>query len=427
MRKGFTTRLGPSTILVRIEQNRNTNGMSRNDYLLFAISEGFGGGVRSFSVVPWLFLFALQTYPDVDSTNAAGRDTSAGNAAHSDMSVETRGPRSVEFGIAYPPIHNGKARKASEAWLSELGVSVIRFSVDWRLIEPVRGSYRWRGLDARLRFAEDHSLKVMLTIKALGPEWACARPRSPKSCVFADTSAYREFVQRLLERYAGKISRVQFGNEWDLKHWYAGTPREYVLFNNITYEQVQRHAPGTRLVLGGITKAYSLYVLLCKEDADLGPGNVALQKHRSAKMWRSEHKRKCSRGAPLAERVEYVFANARYDCIDVHLYDDCENWPRYIDVLGKLSDAPIVLSEFGGPNPNYEHRSESYHAQRLGTCLDVVTRLPIEQAYYFPLVNLPKAPHGASGLVDGDLRRKQAYSVLKDFLNPDADSAGGSP
>ncbi len=44
------------------------------------------------------------------------------------------------------------------------------------------------------------------------------------------------------------------------------------------------------------------------------------------------------------EKVLFVFNNAKYDIIDIHLYDDAENWHKYIDLLPK--DKPIIVTEF---------------------------------------------------------------------------------
>jgi len=40
----------------------------------------------------------------------------------------------------------------------------------------------------------------------------------------------------MLNRYKNQIAKIQFGNEWNLEFWYAGTAQDFVAANNILYD-----------------------------------------------------------------------------------------------------------------------------------------------------------------------------------------------
>jgi hypothetical protein len=48
----------------------------------------------------------------------------------------------------------------------------------------------------------------------------------------------------------------------------------------------------------------------------------------------------------VLENTLKVIKEAKYDILDLHLYDDAENWFTYFNILKNISDKPIIVSEF---------------------------------------------------------------------------------
>ncbi len=111
---------------------------------------------------------------------------------------------------------------------------------------------------------------------------------------------------------------------------------------------------------------------------------------------------------------------AKYDVIDIHLYDDPENWQFYYDAVAKNAPGvPILVSEFGGPNVLTEPYTDDYHAQRVQAYLDKIATLQVAEAYYFTLVESPDAneAHVKSGLLTQGpaYLPKPAYYVVQSW------------
>ncbi len=240
-----------------------------------------------------------------------------------------------------------------------------------------------------------------------------ARKTENETCVFQDEEAFRNYVSVLLIRYCGKIDKVQFGNEWDNLTWYPGTAEEFVRDANIVYDVVQEVSPETPVVLGGLTAAYPIYITVCKNGASLNFNALDLKDNVdiNARIERTV----CSRDE-LEARVEYVIENASYDMVDLHLYDTSEHWPLLVDVVRQLTDKSLIISEFGGPSSVFENYSQAYHAQRLEHYLLTLQSLPIEEAYYFNLVDNPTTYHSRSGLFTIGRRKKAAFDVMQRML-----------
>jgi hypothetical protein len=116
------------------------------------------------------------------------------------------------------------------------------------------------------------------------------------------------------------------------------------------------------------------------------------------------------------QNIDYVFANADYDILDIHLYDDPENWPEYLSVLPE--NKPILVSEFGGPNSEFECTDAAYQAVRMEQYIDAVEQLPIIEAYYFKLVESDSSYHKDSGLFYSNYTVKPARNVFAERLTP---------
>lgn len=320
---------------------------------------------------------------------------------------------SLPIGLAFPPISTASGLAFTIKQMDALDMTLIRIGTNWAHREPEPGVYYWDPLDERINALHENGASIMLTIPASGPDWACGDVSANETCVFQDTDAFRAYVTALLTRYDGKLDKVQFGNEWDSLSWYPGTPEEYAASANIVFDVVQEVSPETTVVLGGLTAAYPLYVTACENRETLSFDTMELKTN--ADLQDRIQRQVCSRDE-LTARVAHVLAHARYDMLDLHLYDTSEYWPQFVAVIKTLSDAPLIISEFGGPSSAFEHYSRSYHAQRLEQYLLTLDALPIEEAYYFTLVDSPGAYHKQTGLFTVARGKKEAFDVMQRMI-----------
>ena len=319
----------------------------------------------------------------------------------------------VSWGISFPPVADAEQVEITRKHLRDLGVTRIRFSEHWSLREPQKGKYNWAPLDWRMRFVEEEGLSLMLTIESNGPEWACGKPANDQSCVFSDLDAFRAYVRALLTRYQGKIDKIQFGNEWQTTYWYAGGARDFVAANNVVYEEAKRISPDTKVVLGGFSIG-ALHVLGARE------GRVDRFHQADGTLISGERLKEMMNSKELhsgIERIRDVCTRAKYDIVDLHLYDDSENWAAYVEVAKALVKKPIVVSEFGGPHQLVERYTDAYHAECVGRYMETLSAIGVQEAYYFKLVesNSAQKHHVKSSLLDRNGKVKPAYAVFRGF------------
>lgn len=310
---------------------------------------------------------------------------------------------SKTYGFSFPPFANERQMDLTIHELGQLHVDRVRLAIDWRNREPSKGVYDWGPMDRRMARAREANVSVFLTVPAIGPDWACEGEGG--MCVFNDESSFRDYVKQIVTRY--ELDKIQFGNEWETD--YPGGMDTYIRFNNILYNVTKAYSPGTTVVLGGITKAYPLIELYCEGGAkpDFSDMRFAEGYDERSLLKRIDDEL-C--GSGISADVRMVFREARYDMIDIHLYDDPLNWKAYLDVLP--DNVAVVVSEFGGPSSVFEETGGIYQARRLYAYLETIEVLPVTEAYHFKLVDTSYSYHAHSGLLDENLRRKPAYQIF---------------
>lgn len=322
-----------------------------------------------------------------------------------------------QYGISFPPFSNKKQIDFSVKELAELGVDKVRLAIDWSNREPEKGSYNWKPMDLRMDLAKENGLKVLLTVPNNGPDWACSKVKDEKGCVFKNKEDFQLFVREILKRY--QLDKIQFGNEWD--NAFIGSAEEFVEYNNLLYEITKEVSPKTKVVLGGITRAYPIQEIYCNRGVKLDFSGIEFKNGYTAEKILAKLKRDyCD--SDVKERVLYALENAKYDILDIHLYDDPANWQDYLELLPK--EKPIIVTEFGGPSSVFEKTNQDYQAGRIQEYLETIESLPIEEAYYFKLVDSKTSFHKETGLFDGKLKQKKAYGIFKSCVSSSLSSEG---
>ena len=171
-----------------------------------------------------------------------------------------------------------------------LGAGLVRVYVYWAQVEPRRGEFDWRVVDAVTGQLAD-SDEVWVTVCSSSP-WGTRVPtdfQPPSPAV--DDAAYERFVTALVERFAGRVRYWQCNNEpSNAGLTWAGSAEDYVHQLRIFTGAVRRAAPAARVVLGG-----------CGYDMLSSPA-----------------------GSPPRAFFETVVSEAEdsFDLFSVHLYDD---------------------------------------------------------------------------------------------------------
>jgi len=332
------------------------------------------------------------------------------------------GATDIKAGMSFPPFADSQQIEFTIGEIKKLAIDRIRIAVDWRDREPKQGAFSWTPMDRRITAATEGNISIFLTIISLGPDWACLPPGSDGACMI-DENALKTFIEELLVRYEN-IDKIQFGNEWEsgaddgTAYIAPASIEKFVTYNNILYDAVQRLSPDTQVVLGGLTRTSPIVEYYANKGnypdfSGIELANGATEEYLKNQVDKIKTEYKSS---GIKQNIDYVFGHAEYDIIDIHLYDDPENWAEYLSVLPE--GKPIVVSEFGGPNSEFENTAPAYQAERMDDYIDAIEELPITEAYYFKLVESDASYHKDSGLFFRSLIAKPARNVYAGRLTP---------
>jgi len=339
------------------------------------------------------------------------------------------------FGLSFPPVSDSEQLQFTEDALYRLNCDHVRFSVHWKYIEPVNDVWRWDSFDKPMTFMRDHNISILLTIEANGPDWACSddpKENNERSCVFQNISYFEDFVFQLATRYAGYIDKIQFGNEVLDDSFFIGSVEDYALASTVTYEVFKQVSPCTSVVLSGFsTGVLRRYVA--------GEHNVSIPVYFQGKILSGDELEaflELDWVKKENDEVDFLLQHCMYDIIDIHLYDDVENWDEiYTVMLQQANGKEIIVSEFGGPlvyciglgddpfitllgpTETEEIYTDAYHAKTLYRYMLKLNEIGIDEAYYFKLVENNDGNGAAkSGLIDfPQLKEKPGFYVFQEI------------
>ena len=134
--------------------------------------------------------------------------------------------------------------------LDELGVDIVRYTIDWRAVERSRGNRDWSSVDPILNGLRAHGIPAVVTIWGT-PRWA----NGGRSANWAPNRAadFANFAAAAAKRYR-HVKKWLIWNEPNQRRWLKPTtPRTYVTkLLNPAYAAIKRTSGGTR-VAGGVT------------------------------------------------------------------------------------------------------------------------------------------------------------------------------
>ena len=131
--------------------------------------------------------------------------------------------------------------------VAEAGIAWIRVDFNWDTIEPERGVYDWIITDAVVSEAGARGLNIYATL-AYSPGWANGGQHRNTPPV--DPYDWYAFVHTVASRYRGSVRHWGMWNEPNFKHFWSGSPEQYI--NSILEEGARavRDADPDGLVLG---------------------------------------------------------------------------------------------------------------------------------------------------------------------------------
>jgi polysaccharide biosynthesis protein PslG len=105
------------------------------------------------------------------------------------------------------------------------GIAWIRVDFNWFMMEPERGVYDWTTTDAVVGDARARGLNIYATL-AYSPAWANGNqaPNTPP----VDPQDWYAFVYTTVSRYRGSVQHWGMWNEPNFKHFFSGSPDQYI-------------------------------------------------------------------------------------------------------------------------------------------------------------------------------------------------------
>jgi len=337
----------------------------------------------------------------------------------------------TSFGI-YPQSSSNLAINISATKIKDLQIKYTSDFEDWHWRQPTNESnYLWNGRDRMMYdFTEASGASIYLRITPWGLDsngdvnWYCDPTKvDDYSCVFLPEyeDDFRDYVTALVQRYPD-MPKIQFGNEWT-GAGFIGDEYDYVKYANWVYDIAKNNSPDMPVVLGSITSLPMKYVAHCLLD-ESDPNYLDHFYYKGYNIPEENLTQACNGFAHGFVKFQYALENAKYDMVDIHLYDDPENWDEYVNILRSMTDKPVIVSEFGGPSPHIpETLNETFQAEELRKYMDKILEMNILEAHYFQLVETPATYHSKSGLIKATslnpliVVEKPTYNVFKEYTN----------
>jgi hypothetical protein len=208
----------------------------------------------------------------------------------------------------------------------KLNAGFSRVILFWSQLEPAKGDFNWKPLDAWLDQLQSPE-EGMLTIYSASP-WATRTP----AWVFPPSPAhnpedYARFTTELVTRVDGRVRYFQNDSEPNNPMFWAGSKQEFVDQLRVFAKAVRGADPKAKVVLGG-------------SDGLFDPtGTHQLPGQEQSLDW-----------------FEYAIGNAAgdYDIFDLHLYADPYTIPARVNFIrGRMAahgyEKPIIAAESHGP------------------------------------------------------------------------------
>lgn len=314
------------------------------------------------------------------------------------------------IGVSFPAITTKDQQSLSIKHLKALKISKIKMDVNWEYIEKDFNEYTWGPLDYRINTFIENDIEVFIGISSNLP--SIYQTSENPEITLEKGEAFEAFLIALVSRYQNKVTKIQFGNEWDHPELgYKNSVEDFIGLNNILYTVTKNINPSIDIVLGGVTTNYFYYQLFEVHNLDIERKNRLLI-NPDQHLLSFIEKIKISMANGLELRINRVLNESLYDIADLHVYDEAELFDDIVNLFSNMINKPLLISEYGAPNPDYENFSEQYQLDRTRIILETLAPLDLVEIYHFSLFD-HDAYHGRNGLLDGKGRKKLIYELYE--------------
>ena len=131
----------------------------------------------------------------------------------------------------------------------------------WLNIEPADDAWDFSRLDQFVAKAELHGVRDILLVLGGTPRWAAAQVRPADAPWLGPGSAsppraieqWAQFVTKVAERYRGRITGYEIGNEPNSLTYWSGTPAQWAEQVRVAAQAIHRADPAATVIASGFS------------------------------------------------------------------------------------------------------------------------------------------------------------------------------
>lgn len=150
-------------------------------------------------------------------------------------------------------VHTLPADGRTLSLAAQIGFDAVVELFSWRQIEPTQNQWHWQLPDEVVAGAAYHGLQLIVRLDQ-HPAWASAAPltlNAPPDRV----DDYVRFVQRVAERYRGRVAAYIIWNEPNLAIDWGGQPPDPLAYTEMlcqAYQAIKKADPAAKVVSAGL-------------------------------------------------------------------------------------------------------------------------------------------------------------------------------
>lgn len=230
----------------------------------------------------------------------------------------------VAWGFAY-----GYGSSPAEKFLPqlhEMGIHLSKVYLFWQQIEPEKGKYDWKSVDALISQIGPEDETLISVWSASGWATQVSTDMLPPSAA-KSLEDYYQFVYQLVKHCQGKVKYWQNDCEPNNPVYWSGSDEEFITQLKVFYRAVKDADPDASVVLGGYDGLFN------------PPG-----------MWEYPGQ---ARGLSFFNKVINE-ASDYFDVFDLRLYGDPYTIPYRVNYFKQKMEAvgsikPMICTEYNGP------------------------------------------------------------------------------
>lgn len=135
---------------------------------------------------------------------------------------------------------------------SDLGIKWARISVDWGLIEDMRGEFHWELLDPMIEGLVSSGIEVYPSLHAGHVKHTNKMPPTTQ----VEIEAWLNFVEKVIDRYKDKITYWEIWNEPNTTWFWGGAPNavEYYHLVDTSSRLIKKTDPDSKVIGGSLAR-----------------------------------------------------------------------------------------------------------------------------------------------------------------------------